>query len=88
MARVAAKFGRHLLTSPQMISTLVPPFIPRQNALARCQSLSNQAEVVGIKNETWSDHLCTFFYSSREATAIASGHFTFAVGLSFPGLLC
>lgn len=81
LGRLIAKFGRHLLECPSAVYMLIPPFLPTESVLAVSRPRPRDLSVIGLKNDTWDDRLCSKFYQTSTCTAVASGKYNFAVAL-------
>ncbi|KAL1988851.1 hypothetical protein VTN96DRAFT_7735 [Rasamsonia emersonii] len=59
LVKVVGKFSRHLLSNPEALYKLVPPFCPEKSILHRQFHEVGSAEVFvsGISNEDWHDNL-------------------------------
>ena len=79
--RLVAKFGNHLVRQPASIYSLVPPFCPRQSAVAAVFGTpAKRIQVVGLEGTGWDDRLACIDSHDTQAYAVAAGENYFAVG--------
>ena len=82
LIRLIAKFGKRLLDSPQSVHWLVPPFGPKDTALAKRFGNSPRGiSVSGLSTTGWDDQISCNSFRDSQATAIASADGFFAIGL-------
>ena len=82
LIRLVAKFGKRMLDSSQSIYWLIPPFCPKNTAIAKQFGNSPRGiSVSGLSITGWDDRLSCISFRDSQATAIASVDGLFAVGL-------
>ncbi|KAH8891765.1 hypothetical protein GQ53DRAFT_719447 [Thozetella sp. PMI_491] len=85
LVKLVSKFGRQLLSHPESIFVLIPPFCPPESAPYKIFAASpNIISVCGLSLTTWDDCLCTISLPERprKMKAIATSDKTFCIGTS------
>ncbi|KAL9628615.1 MAG: hypothetical protein Q9204_005780 [Flavoplaca sp. TL-2023a] len=83
LIRLVAKFGKWMIESPQAIYWLIPPFCPKDTAIAKQFGASPRGiSVSGLSTRSWDDRLSCISFHGVEAIAIGAADGLFAVGLA------
>lgn len=83
LIRLATQFGAELSKMPHAIFWLIPPFCPKETAVAASVQSSNTALIVrGLSSIRWNDCVSTIHLSDVQPRAIGTSDTSFALGLS------
>ncbi|KAH7304039.1 hypothetical protein B0I35DRAFT_383123 [Stachybotrys elegans] len=71
LIRVVSKFGRQILSHPESILTIIPPFCPPESSIFTqfARSSGTIVSVAGLSTRDWDDCLCTAVLSDPKPTA-------------------
>ena len=85
LVKLVSKFGQQLLTCPESILTLIPPFCPTNSAPYEqfAASTTMAVSVHGLSNTSWDDLLCTIELTQDGVHGVSSG-----IGSRRERLLC
>ncbi|KFA45454.1 hypothetical protein S40293_10153 [Stachybotrys chartarum IBT 40293] len=80
LSRLAIKFGKALLTSPQSIHFLLPPLCPSKTALYRqMRRAPDSLSLVGPNQQSWDDCIATLNFGEETGVTVAGGNNLIAV---------
>ena len=80
--KVTTRFSKSLLSSPNSIHWLIPPFCPFQSAIHRKHASAYRGlSVYGFKNDEWDDRIACLEHRGDQALSIACSESFFALGL-------
>lgn len=83
LIRVSTKFGKVILTLPNAIYDLIPPFCPSESMIFKSSGArSHGLLITGLQSTTWDDCLACIDHHGDQTTAIACSEKLFAIGLS------
>lgn len=82
LIRLVTVFGKHILSDPACIHTIIPPLCPTKSQINRYFGQSSLGmEVVGLSEREWTDRIFTAQFQDDSVMPVACGETTFAVGL-------
>ncbi|KAH8589976.1 hypothetical protein B0O99DRAFT_315745 [Bisporella sp. PMI_857] len=83
LAKLSAKFGTFLMTSPSSIHTLIPAMCPSESKISKAFESSHIGLVLrGHKDESWDDCLLRIDYPTSQTSALAFGDRYSGVGMA------
>lgn len=83
LIRLVTKFGKNLMSTPESIFNLIPPFCPPDTAPKKQFAASMRGmTVLGLSATTWDDCMSTVVLPQERLSALASSDKYFAVGTS------